>query len=348
MKCPICGFENMTGVSTCGRCGALLRLDDSVGRGDFVPPRASGFKSLRSLGYLVNRMRDRSGSEGHPGKGDASPSMKFVGRRVMFSCLPGLGHLVDGGTWRGLAAFGVWLILLCLTVNFYGGALGTFMGALVILWHWAVLIDASRAHRRVEKFRDRLFITLIFFGVCCFAYVSISRLAARHVDFVVSPFNIQTMDIRTGDSLLIRPASSISFAELARGDILTMRKRWLAGARVDLLIRPQTLVRVLAEAGDQVHLSSSGVEVNGVPVEAGDLPEGDLPFPQNPFSLTVPDDRVLVICPLRVGGGRRLEILMARDALCRRLWTQGLLVGESDVRGRASGVYLPVSRRHFW
>ncbi len=348
MQCPICEFENMTGVSTCGRCGALFRLDESVGRGDFVPPRASGFTRFHSLAYLMNRIKDAYGSTDKAGRGIELPGDGFVRWSVLLSTLPGLGHLVDGRGGRAAAAFGVWFLLVCLTVIFYGGTLGTIMGCLVLTWHWAVLVDACRIHGRVEGFRSRLTLVLIFFVACCVAYFSISRLATRYVAFVHSPFSLQALDIREGDALLIRPESSFSFAELTIGDILDVKRKNIAVHGVDFLIRPRTIARVVALEDDSVHLSSEGVEVNGTLLEAEDLPDGELPLPENPFSFIVAEGRILVVCPLDDGGGWRRGDPTLRDTLCRRIWIDGFMVGDSDIRGRAAGVYQPISRRHFW
>ncbi len=338
----------MTGVSACGRCGALLRLDPSMGRADFVPPRASGFKAFRFLGYATNRIKDRYGSTDTAGRGIELPGAGFVRWSVALSILPGLGHLADGRKFRAAAAFGVWFFLVCLTVTFYSGSIGTILGCLVLTWHWAVWIDASHAHRRVEGFRNRLALVLIFFGLCCVGYYSISRLAARYVEFVTAPFNLRSLDIQAGDSLLIRPGSSVSFADIARGDIVVVSKEWISVNGVDFRLRPGTIALVVALEGDAVHLSAEGVEVNGVLLEEGELPQGDLPLPVNPFSLRVTEGSLLVVCPIDVGGGWPLENATRHDAFCRRLWIEGLMVGDSDIRGRAEGVYQPLSRRHFW
>lgn len=41
MQCPSCRFENMPGVTQCGRCGAHLRLGSVAVAIDVHPPRAS-------------------------------------------------------------------------------------------------------------------------------------------------------------------------------------------------------------------------------------------------------------------------------------------------------------------
>ncbi len=339
MECPICGFSNIPGTERCTRCRAQLVAAEPAAAADFLPPRAGRLKGLRPLLYAVNRFVegkklkalarigrffDRAGSV--PGEA--------VGATIL-SVVPGLGHVAAGRRLGALVAFLGWAVILLLTVNFYAGATGGLLLGSLIGWHAAVIFDAGKLQQHLSTARDRL-MTMLFILICTFIpYFALDRLAMSYIEFVVSPFNLEALDIRQGD-VLISWRGRHEPGSLRAGDVVVVGQSWAHGyAYYGGTIG---VGRVVAVGGDRVTVSPGGIEVNGQPVETSMMPSGTFLFPSSPLSLNVPNDAVFVPRPVS-------HAFHPTEGMVQSLWKGAYMVRLAAVRGKVSGVYLPLGRR---
>ncbi|MHC4201105.1 MAG: S26 family signal peptidase [Planctomycetota bacterium] len=308
-----------------------------------TPPRAGRAKSLRPLGYGINRAVDRL-PRGMPDRlarvfrGDSVLPGESVAA-MLLSVVPGLGHLMSGRRKAAALVFGVWLVAVILTVNFYYGATGTLLFAFLVGGHAGVVFDAGRARDTVRSLRDRLRIMLFLLIPCAGAYFIMDRVANRFVSFVASPFALRSLNIDEGDVLRISRGPH----EWRRGDLCTVSRpgggHYVGGAGVVFRTHGDMLVAVLGLPGDRVEVSSEGVRVNGRSLALDMLPEGSVPLPKEPISLTIPEGHLLAVTPVQLPDVQNPQSLVAT------VWRNLYSLPESSVVGRATGIYLPFSRR---
>ncbi|MBM4032511.1 MAG: hypothetical protein FJ291_12100 [Planctomycetes bacterium] len=341
MECPLCGFANLPGTERCTRCRAQLVATEPSAAADFLPPRAGRLKGLRPLLYAVNRLVvgrksrllarigrffDRNGSV--PGEAVAA---------TILSVVPGLGHLAIGRRLGALVAFLGWAFTVFITANFYAGVTGGLLLGSLIGWHASVIFDAGKLQQHLGDVRDRLTTMFFILVITAIPYFLLDRLVMSYVEFVVSPFNIEALDIRQGDVLLSWRGRYVP-GHVHVGDVVYVNQDWAYGAYYHGG-GPTGLGRVVAVGGDKVCVSQAGIEVNGQPVEASAMPGGQFLWPSRPLSFTVPHDAVFVPRPVGYHGYHLVNIVVA-------LWREGYTVRLAQVRGRVSGVYLPLGRRH--
>ena len=162
MQCPACAFENMPGNQACARCGAQL-VTDEIDPNDLRPPRATTGKKHR-LQYALNRIIDRfprtrprwlrwlDADFGLPSHAIAA---------VLWSAIPGLGHLMTGRRRAAAVSLGVWLLIFGVAVNFYPGARWWTAAGVLLSWHAQVAFDAGRLASFTTRSMQRIRLILI-------------------------------------------------------------------------------------------------------------------------------------------------------------------------------------------
>ena len=345
MRCPSCGFENMPGRDACGRCGAQLVASGEHAAEEFMPARAGAGKRLRPFGYWLNRVLDGRprgaylrlarflrGSSRIPGVSMAA---------MLLSVLPGLGHLLSGRRRAALVAAGVWLLAVFVTANFYTGAPRQVLVGLLVAWHAGVVFHAGRVWRTTPAAFDRVRVMLLVLVIATAAYLGVDAVARSHVRFVPTPYAIASLDMREGDVLTFRP----NRGTLRRGDVclvvdtLYRGVHNVGGGYVDFRIVDGMVIRLIALPGDTVEVSADGVKVNGEFLDAGDMPGRGIPLPEEPVSVTVPEKSVLAVWSVRLAYEGNLR------RLASGIWRRMYVVPVSHVAWRATGVYLPLTRR---
>jgi len=348
LHCPACGFQNIPGTQRCTRCQAQLLATEPAAAADLSPPRAGRLKGLRHLVYGLNRFIERrprplferlggwfSAASAVPGAAVAA---------AILSVVPGLGHLASGRRRAGLVAFLIWLILLTLTANFYAGATGGLLVGALVSWHAAVAYDAGRLQQHLAGVGERLRAMLLILLLAAIPYFALHRLARTYLDFVASPFTIESLDIRQGDTLLAWRGRHDA-DDVSPGDVVVFevdREGYVQVGGVYFGFPGGVSVgRIIAAGGDRVAASPSGVAVNGVSVGAEELPGGPLRLPAQPLEVTVPENSVFIPVIFDVHG------YDPPPQWVRALWQRLFVVGVRQMRGRVVGVYLPLRRRHF-
>jgi hypothetical protein len=343
MQCPLCGFSNIPGTERCTRCRAQLVATEPAAAADFLPPRAGKLKGFRPLLYAVNRLVvgrksrllarigrffDRSGSV--PGEAVAA---------TILSVVPGLGHLAVGRRLGALVAFLGWAFTVLITANFYAGVTGGLLLGSLIGWHASVIFDAGKLQQHLGDVRDRLTTMLFILIVAAIPYFLLDRLVMSYVEFVVSPFNIEALDIRQGDVLLSWRGRN-DLGQVRAGDVVSFTTTHLTHVGFVYFASSEvTCGRIVAAGGDDVTLSESGVVVNGTAVDSADLPSGRLQVPRGTTRPRIPQGSVFVTLSLTYAGHHAPQG-------GSNVWHQLVVVPAGSLRGKVSGVYLPLGRRH--
>jgi hypothetical protein len=154
MQCPSCHFENMPGVSNCGRCGAALNLGSAAV--NVYPPRARRWaRPFRRFFYFFTRTRYLPAGwlEGRAGKWAAKgadmlrdeinsfKNDRIPWRIVMRMALPGWPQLFLSRRLQGRIFLCGFLTFMPLGLFFAGTGLGGFFMGLALALHAASIID---------------------------------------------------------------------------------------------------------------------------------------------------------------------------------------------------------------
>jgi hypothetical protein len=330
MQCVSCRFENMPGVSACGRCGSPLGLQTLAV--DMQPPRAGAWSKrlrrwtpFRSVYYGARdagRATARTAWFQDVLQGTALGTPMGVLGRLIF---PGWAHLYLGQQALGRMFLGSWLVLLLLVFLLYGSTPGSIFLGLVFSVHIASCASVLRLGSiRAWAFWCCVVLAsaLLLVGV----YLPVGWLVSR----VVTPVQVQidTAPFEAGDVVLCSPLLQ-RFRVPRTGDVVLYNHR--TGIRLPLpppqhgyLVVPpgQRIDRILAEAGDRVYWKDGRLTVNDQPSPLQPLnPEARPPN----LTLTVPAGRYLIMPT--VG-------LTRPDGLPEQQWRDLCLVPAGDIEGR--------------
>jgi len=234
-----------------------------------------------------------------------------------------------------MISFIVWTLLLLLIANCFIGTTGGLLIGIMIAWHTAVIFDAGRVRTYAVSSFSRIGIILLILFVVFSLYFFIQAGIRKRIDFMTSVMDIEALDLKKGDTILLKKGR-FPVAGLSRGDIvsiksISLRENEIIGARV----YGPAAGQVLGLPGDDIHISSEGVQVNAALIEPNRLPKGALSLPEGSITFTVPDNHIYCICPFDYSDERIVSLI----------WKDIFVINILDVGGKAIGIYLPWSRR---
>jgi hypothetical protein len=185
MQCSSCKFENMPGVSNCGRCGAVLNL--SAAPMDVEPPRARPWiKPFRRGIYFFTRRRRLPGNRTSDwDKIIHARFEKLYKDRIPWGLLirmivPGWPQFYLGRKLPGMIFLFGYLTCLPLGILFAGTGIGALLMGLAICFHASSIADIVIAHAGDRESRVMYSIgCLSLVGLALYfpAYQLISRVA---------------------------------------------------------------------------------------------------------------------------------------------------------------------------
>jgi signal peptidase I len=318
MQCSNCQFQNMPGVTTCGRCGASLQMASLAI--DVFPPRASPLRKWWRRRFPIarywNQLRFARSLQiiripGWPA-GWQTPGVLF--RMVV----PGWAQHHIGRATRGWSIFGCYLALLLLGLLFIGSGLGYLMLGIAISLHAASILDVVAA--RVVDFRQRFLYTVAAMLVLIVvAYSPAGQLLA----LVAAPqrFATNMSPFQAGDVVLVNPSAYWRSAPQP-GDVVhyrlpegTTRGVGPTGHALMYELQGDRIDRIIAQAGDELSSSKGKLLVNGQPSRW--LPLNPLNLPDD-FKITVPEGCYLIFPS---GDGLPAEVLKLASVVPRgRIW----------------------------
>ena len=301
MQCASCRFENMPGLTSCGRCGSSLILDSIAI--DVHPPRASR-ASKRLRRWIPRRSFYRARDQAAESLSRTADSVmgdlrlplpeRGTAHRLL---VPGWAHLHAGQTIRGRAFLGAYLILLGVGLIGWGSGLGAMCLGLAFSVHASSVLDALVQQGRVRFPAMVATAVLVSIVLGLFLYMPagwvLSRTAAtREFDQAAPPFargdvvlfNRWAFALRSprpGDVVLFHPANGATVPGKAGPAFV----RWR--------IRENELVdRVVGGPGDRVRWEDGRLTINGVAASWKPLIPSKLP---GDLEITVPEGRYLIL-----------------------------------------------------
>lgn len=265
-QCSNCQFQNMPGVTNCGRCGASLTLRTAVI--NVHPPRANRWAKTWRKTLMARSMRSARGSVRSAKRqwglspDTELPSWGLLGRLVV----PGWAQIHSGQ-----ATFGKWLLAgyavsVAVAAVCFGSSACSFLLGMAFACHGVSVYDVVR--RSSEGIRDRAFRMLLGCGLLvALVYLPAYTFATRYVDAVVIQQN--AYPLQAGDVLLVRPFSSGRSTPRA-GDVVQYQiasQRVMghtpAGIAAAYLIQGARIDRVLAGPGQVISWDDGQLTVDG-------------------------------------------------------------------------------------
>src|SRR5271157_5380209 len=309
MQCPSCRFENIPGLTTCGRCGSLLELKGVAI--DVHPPRASS-RAKRRRRWLYTR-RYYQARDAIQDSLDRSAGTLIRDLRVPLPepdiaprlIVPGWAHIHAGLVLRGRIFLGVFLTLLAIGLLLWGSQLGAICIGFAFSVHVSSVLDILNRQGTV-RFPSMVLTSLLaalVLGV--FLYWPIGW-AASHVA-AVREYRYDSPLFRQSDVVLIN-----EWAFLLRGprpgDVVLYETNFVTGVPVGGALRiftwaraanvrlvlgeNETIERVVGGPGDHVLWDHGSLSINDSPVAWTPLMPQRLP---DRLEITVPETSYLIL-----------------------------------------------------
>jgi hypothetical protein len=294
MQCSNCQFENMPGITTCGRCGTSLQLASATI--DVHPPRANRIvKRWRRWFPLMrywNRFRNahlfaRVRISGWP------TDLQRPGV-LLRMIVPGWAQRYTGRLILARWMFGCYLAVLLLGLLFTGTVLGWLLLGLAVSIHATSILDIVGTS--VVSFRLRL----IYTGVAItMLTILVYYPAGRLLSVVANPqqFSVAAPPFEAGDVLLVN-SYAYRWSDPQPGDVVhyalptrDVQGRLPDGHAMTYRLEGDRINRILAKAGQRVTSSQGNLLIDGQPSLW--LPLGTQSFPDS-LDITVPVGSYLI------------------------------------------------------
>jgi hypothetical protein len=305
MQCVSCQFENMPGVSNCGRCGAVLQLDAATI--DVNPPRAKGWiKPWRGVRYFISRRRS---IPANVSKLWASANDKFssylVRNTMPFAVIfrmivPGWPQVYEGRKLFGILLFCGYCLSMPLSLLYISTAFGNVLLGVAITLHASSIVESVFA--RVDVQESRILYSIGYLLVTAFI---IYAPAAYIVSRVALPmqFMIKIPPFNAGDVVLYNQSAYRRLAPQV-GDLVVYRlpnERVFTfhnqqGQNVIYDFRGQEVPgRIIAGPGQRIFYDKRQLLVDGRPSQWSQLFSE---YFHEDISTTLPNDSYFVLCGL--------------------------------------------------
>jgi hypothetical protein len=344
MQCLSCRFENMPGLTACGRCGSVL---DVRGAAIDVHPIRASRRAKRLRRWLPTRryyqardktheLLDRTAGSFIQDLSVPLPEPQIAARLLV----PGWAHVHAGLVIRGRIFMGVYFALLGFGLLFWGTQLGAIAIGFAFSVHVSSALDVliRQGNVRFPSMVLTSMLAALVLGTLVYGpagWVLTNVAASREFDYVAPPF--QRFDI-----VLVNRWSYLLSSPRA-GDVVEYRPNWTTSVRDPNMALHMQFVyteeevfdRIAGGPGDHVVWENGGLTVNDQAVRWKPLVPERLP-PR--LEITVPADSYLILPTSSVGAGR----LVSSEE-----WKSRGLVPASSIMGRAYLRLQPLSRLWF-
>lgn len=286
MRCWNCGFENFPGAQACARCTSAM----SLGQVAIEPPRASALHFGTRLRRLINRFSIQL------------PDFRAMWARthilipeavdwpaILWSIVPGLGHLRTGHRRIGRVLLFAWIAFLALAVFSIGATwmLYFFMGAILV--HSLAFMQLLANNIVYESLLVRsMFGSLLFLGLYFFAYRPIGLLSSQVYQVEVLDRVARNQLVEDGDGLLIE-GPWLRPEQFGRGDLVLYQIGQYGG--LGFVVRGgRSIDRIIGVPGDRVQRVRGQVLINGELPKPGEEPPGAIQLSGDFDFLLGPDE----------------------------------------------------------
>ncbi|MEK6260286.1 MAG: S26 family signal peptidase [Planctomycetota bacterium] len=325
-QCSNCQFQNMPGVTQCGRCGTSLMLRTAVM--DVHPPRATRWAKLWRKTFAARLVRSmRASSKAVERQWGVLPNMELPPLGVLCRLLvPGWAQMFDGRPTLGrglLLGYGVCLLAAAAC---FGSTLCSVMLGLAFACHSVSVYDVAR--RSSPSASDRLFRMMLGCGLLVAGlYLPAYSLATSFVNPIV--IQADRLPLRTGDVLLVNVAAYVRSAPDV-GDVVQYQMAeasvpglTIGGVNAVFLFRGPRIDRVLAVPGQVVVWDGERLTIDGQPSSVLPLnPKGA----RQRLSFTVPTDSYFILPSTEIGN--------SQFQATEENWKRWSIVGTGRIEGR--------------
>jgi len=344
MKCPQCGLNNLSHVSQCVKCGAILVQPVSAWTPkQCYPPRAGRLHWLWAAFY-ASRRKWRRLPDDFAAEAKIGADQKFaerVGIQLQlvdekyywpYNIIPGWGTVLAGRRWQGGITFGLWFIFLVLGIFFFGLFEGNVFFGLMMGIHFAAFYDLYPISERRWPWLGRvraLLLLLVGIGIIYGFIFNVTTYWVRGYTMVLAGY---APALQLNDFLLVtRPGTC------RRGDLVLFHRTAenVGRNRRGLVIRlaPGTFCdRVIGLPGETIKLSQGNIYINGQKLDSAFFPLRHFKL-VGEWEMKLPEDTYFI-----VNSYRRIEF----DILA-----EYGKVPRSDIQGRIFMIWQPLDRRQF-
>jgi hypothetical protein len=331
MQCSSCQFENMPGITVCGRCGA--RLDLAAATVDVHPPRASvrskrwrrwipwqrfNFRAQEALARTAPLFRQPTFE-----RSTAGMTLRMV--------VPGWPQMYAGHSLRGRLFLGLYLATLLPGLFLLGTQTSTLLLGLALATHISSIVDVVFSGCVARQ--ERVVYTLVFCAaVGLLAYYPVVWLATRVV--VPQRIVLDVAPFQAGDVFLYNPSAyGDEGPELGNVVVYDIPNARVTGVGAVYDIRGLRIDRVVAVAGQTLQWDGERLLLDGQPAPYAPL---NLERLVSKFRLQVPDGYSLIL--------PTTDPVVAEQAVTEEVWQQIGRVPHQNVRGKVFLRHQPLSR----
>ena len=338
-QCSNCQFQNMPGVSHCGRCGASLTLRTAVI--DVHPPRANRWAKTWRKTFMARFMRSaRESARSAQRQWGLSPNTELPTLGLLCRLVvPGWAQIHSGQATFGKGLLAGYAVLIPAAAVCFGSSASSFLLGMAFTCHGISVYDVAR--RSSERIQDRAFRVLLGCGLLAtLVYLPAYSLATHFVDAVVIQQN--RYPLQAGDVLLVRRFSydrltprvgDVVQYQIASDSVMgqtpngTAARYLIQGARID---------RVLAGPGQVIVWEGGQLTVDGQrspwrPLNPGGAPQS--------LEVTLPADSWFIL--------PSTEIVTTQFQPTQENWKTWSIVKTPQIEGRIVWRSWPGSRIGF-
>lgn len=281
MQCVNCEFENIPGMQICVRCQSSLNFGEVA----VEPPRARRWRlwtrferighGLRSAipnpSNILNSLSRFRPTLFHPVSFGA----------LVWSIIPGMGHIKEGHKVFGRALLSIWLILILLSLMTLGLGWSWWCLAAAIAVHTVAVTSLLGANLGYESIVIRaIFGILLFWCIQFLIYQPVQWFAGRfYQPLPVSGLQGSTV-VANGDGLLFEGAW-LRPDEFVKGALVVYEIRAGGDYQQGFVNAGLGLDRIVGVPGDHIEVTKGTLLVNHQPPKVGQEPLGSLFRPAN-------------------------------------------------------------------
>jgi len=352
-KCPKCDLKNLDHLTACIECGTNLETERTEStKANYIPPRSGKFKTLKLSFYKIQRSfgsLDSGGRSSNPaiagrdfiadvsetGKGFFRELIEVLSQSapVLYSVIPGVGHLCQKRLKRGGIVAGIYFISLLLGIFFYGRIFSNICFGVMLTAHAVAFFDCLPISLALFKtIRSRLITMGMIFLLVLVSYRAIylsvnEKISGKWVSFKAEPV------FTSGDFVLIKNQDKYQ-----RGDIVFFNSNaagqiYRNGGNEYYRLRNGTYCdRVIGLPGEHIEIKDNKIFINSIALSEKFQPLRKILM--RPMQCKLQENEYFVYYSLH----------NTRQTIPTNLLLLHNVVSEDNIKGKAFMIYAPLNR----
>jgi len=368
MRCPHCGFQNISLAINCIQCdGSLHQKEEGLSPKEARPPRAGKLQKRMRKVPIISKMFDRPLKLGNTGvsASQALVTLWYTGWRwasYLLGLIPGLAHIRIGKPQRGMLFLGVLGVLGGISLLFWGTRIAdiafiafTFVHAVSFIEYLQATFDMTKKHDAIPGW----VVASIVGSVCIMIlYLFLHQLRTSAVEDFWLKTHFKSAVVSTGDMLIV-DKMFFRRSKLPRGAVVLYRLkhssiRFRDTGFVNGVVIPnaRNIDRIIGIPGDTIEFTQKGILRNKILLTAKEKPLY-LQFLPRRAKIVVPRGHYFIFPSFyaaslpRRAGEQQIDLIRMSSVLSEvhRFFVRAGLVPFKRVKGHVRGIYQPWSRR---